>query len=255
METIELKKFIKDVGDTVHSMNTIAVALSKLNSANLQIPEGLEISWDPKNIEVSKMLSRNFNARSTYVYVAESLFQYLNNISKNPYWAYESINFKGEEKKAIKVYTFLKSIPLIDERLAILCEFLCHWRNRIVHLDSSNAELSNTKTKKLIESKEYFYNNFHHFDINEGLTNFKEKKITLKDVSTLSTIAIKCVRKIDEYLFEGISQQSATTIVSKIIENRDIKRFISQGDCLKTRRQIGRWVQINFPFLTDKNTI
>lgn len=44
METIEIKRLVREIGESVHSMNTIAVGLSKLNVDNCDIPIGLEIS-------------------------------------------------------------------------------------------------------------------------------------------------------------------------------------------------------------------
>ncbi len=208
MESIELKKFLKDVGDSVHSMNTIAVALSILPKGSIKVPKGLEISWDPKSLENSKIMSRNYAERSSYVYAAESLFEYLENISKNPLWIYDGHDFKGEEKKAIKVYKFLKATPGITETMAILVELLCHWRNRIVHLNISNAGLSSNKKDSLKKERDNIYSNFHHFDIYEALDNFENKKITLKDTSTLITIAIKSVRLVDEYFLTGVVKKT-----------------------------------------------
>ena len=82
METIEFKKLIEDIGNTVHSMNSIAVALSVMPNTEFKVPENLDVSWKPKNIEQSKKRARNFAGKSAYVYVAENLFEYLDNISK-----------------------------------------------------------------------------------------------------------------------------------------------------------------------------
>ncbi|UPT70423.1 MAG: hypothetical protein M0D53_15245 [Flavobacterium sp. JAD_PAG50586_2] len=102
MESLEFKKLIDKIGNTVHSMNTIAVALSIMPLEGFEVPKSLDVSWKPTQIEDSKRRARNFAGKSAYVYVAENLFEYLDEISKNPIWKYSNINFKGEEKKRLK---------------------------------------------------------------------------------------------------------------------------------------------------------
>ena len=252
MESLELKKFLKDVGDAVHSMNTIAVALSLIPNKDITIPKGLDISWNPKDIEKSKLMSRNYSERSSYVYAAESLFEYLDSISKNPFWNYSELNFKGEEKKAIRVYNFLKKIPGITETMAIFCELLSHWRNKIVHSNISNAGLSSKKKEILQDSREEIYDNFHHFDIMIALNNFQQKKITLKDASTLITIAIQSARRVDEYYFSGISTRNIEVLKEYFYKNQNFLKIMKQNNSIKKNRQIEKWLSVNYPYLTDE---
>ena len=259
MESIELKKILKEIGESVHSMNTIAVALSYLpDKGKVKVPEGLDISWEPKNIKDSKFKSRNYAERSSYVYSAESLFEYLESISKNPFWAYPDINFIGEEKKALKVFNFLNSIPDIDKEMAILCELLCHWRNRIVHMNISNASISSKKRDYLMEKKDAIYNKYHHFDIKQALDNFDNKRITLKDASTLITLVIKCAKAIDKYFFQGISVDVSTNeLIDTFKNDKSFDIIYKQAYSTKRNRQLSRWLEVNYPYLPDgkKETI
>ena len=250
MESLELKDFLREVGNSVHSMNTIAVALSLLPVDSNKIPDGLDISWDPKDIEYSKIMSRNYAERSSYVYAAENLFEYIENISKNPFWNYPNMNFEGEDKKAIKVYKFLKATPGITETMAILVELLCHWRNRIVHLNISNAGLSSNKKDHLKDERNNIFSNFHHFDILEALDNFNAKKITLKDVSTLITISIKSVRQIDEYFLAGIANKNVNSLKQYFEKDKNFQRIITQTQSEKKVRQLKHWININYPYLS-----
>ena len=252
METIELKKFLKDVGNSVHSMNTIAVALSLLPDNDIVIPKGLEISWKPKNIEHSILMSRNFAERSAYVYASESLFEYLENISTHSFWSYPELNFKGDEKKAIKVYNFLINIPGITKSMAIMGELLCHWRNRIVHLNISNANISSNKKDFLLDCKTNIYNDFHHFDVSEALNNFNTKKITLKDVSTLITIMIQNVRLIDKHFFNGIANNDLNELIKRFKKKDDFSLIFKQSASEKRERKIKRWIEVNYPYLSKK---
>lgn len=252
METIEFKKLIEDIGNTVHSLNSIAVALSIMPNSDVVVPKTLDVSWTPKNLEESKKRARNFAGRSTYVFVAESLFEYLDCISKNSLWKYPEINFKGDEKKAIKVYNFLSKIPALSIENAILAEFTCHWRNIIVHASSSNAVLSSNKRDILTAKKDEIYSLFHHFDTSIALSNYSKKKITLKDVSTLTTIVIKCCRTVDEYFFQGLSEISDFSEFEKMFAlNIDFKKIYTQQKSEKRNRQVEKWLRLNYPYLDE----
>ena len=78
---------------------------------------------------------------------------------------------------------------------------------------NSNAQLSSTKIDFILNLKEDIYEQNHHFDIALALKNFDNRKVTLKDVSTLSTIVIKCCRGVDNYYFQGIAKLSELNIL------------------------------------------
>lgn len=237
-------------------MNTIAVALSIMPDGEIEIPKGLEISWKPKDLEQSKIRARNHAEKSTYVYVAESLFEYLTEISKNPFWFYPDINFSGEDKKAIKVYNFLIQIPQISEELAIISELLCHWRNKIIHASTSNANLSSKKRDLIILKRDPIYESFHHFDTRVALENFDKKQITLKDVSTMTTIVIRCCRAVDEYFFNGIKQiKDYADYKSILLSNSNFLAITKQTPSDKKNRQIEKWLQLNYPYLEPEKQI
>ncbi len=231
MNTIQLQHFLDNVGNMVHCMNTITVSLSIMPDNDIVIPCGLDISWKSTNVERAKKYSKNVACRSCYVYVAESLYDYLDNISKNIFWGYENINFnslqKTEKSKAICVYKFLKSIPGIDKEMAILSELLCHWRNKVVHGESSNASLSNKQIDLLKVKRDYLYDNLHHFDVLIALENYKEQKVTLKDVSTLTTIAINCCKKVDEYYFLGVNSIDDISLFANQFNENEVFRKIA----------------------------
>jgi hypothetical protein len=255
METRHLNNFIKQVGDSVHAMNTIAVALSRLpDSGEVEIPEGLDISWKPNNLSISKAMSRNYAVRSSYVYAAESLFEYLDSITKNPFWNYPEISYsESSDKKAIRVYNILMQVPKMEQSLATICELMCHWRNRIVHEATSNADLSSKKKQFLQGQKNSLYNNFHHFDIDQAIDNFNNKQITLKDASTMITMTIKCVRLVDEYFFHGMTELSDfDSVYAKLEKYSDFVRITTQSNSTKKTRQLIRWIEINFPFLSNE---
>lgn len=252
METIEFKRLIREIGESVHSMNTIAVGLSKLNADNCDIPNGLEISWKPVDIETSKIKSRNYAERAAIIYSVESFFVYLETISQNPFWNHPEINFKKEQNKtkADKVYEFLNQIPTVMDEMKILAELACHWRNKIVHSSSSNAKLDNGKIGRIRQLRDHVYENYHHFNINLALENYDNKKITLKDSSTLITILIKAARKIDEFFFAEFSlEKSVMTIKESLKDNEILLGIKKQQESTKKSRQIKTFIGMSYPFL------
>lgn len=261
METPELKKLLREIGDSVHSMNTIAVGLTKLTNENCEIPAGLDISWKSKNLETSKIKARNYAERAAIIYSVESFFEYIENISKNPFWTHSEINFKlkqiieGKETeltKAERVYYFLSQIPTITTEMTILSELSCHWRNKIVHAKASQAKLANDKIGTLRKEKDFIYQNYCHFDVTKALENYDSKKITLKDASTLITILIKSARLIDEFFFKEFSfENSSETITNTLFETDDLLRICKQEDTIKRQRQVKTIIKMNYPFLTN----
>jgi hypothetical protein len=255
METIELKKLLREIGDSVHSMNTIAVGLSKLNCKNCDIPEGLDISWEPKKLDISKIKARNYAEKAAIIYSVESFFEYLKAISENAFWIHPEINFEDGEKKSNRVFNFLEKIPKISDEMKILAELACHWRNKIVHDGASKAKLSNEKIGILRKLKDCIYENYYHFDINVALENYENKRITLKDASTLITILIKTSKLIDEFFFTEFSLEiSMGLIIKKLNEQENFKIIVKQQNSDKKARQITTFIQMTYPFL-KKNEI
>ncbi len=252
METINFKNLIDEIGNTVHSLNTIVVSISIMPDAAIDVPKDLDISWKPQNIELSKIRARSFAKRSAYVYVAENLFEYLGKISSNPLWKYPSIHFNGKEKKALRVYNFLKSIPGLEHESIILCELLCHWRNKVVHEATSNADLSSNKKDVLIAKRDELKESLHNFDTEVAISNFQSKKATLKDVSTMTTLVIKCCRAVDEYYFNGIADVVDFTEYKELfVANDDFKNIYRQSPSEKRSRQIERWIRLNYGYMEE----
>lgn len=252
MKTSELKKFDGEIGRSVHSMNAIAVALSKLTVENSSVPDGLEISWSPSNLDVSKRTSRSYAQKSSIVFSVEAFFDYLETISKNSLWPNPNINFQGELKKAEKVSNFLGQIRTIPTEVRILAELACHWRNRIVHL-GSNACLSSSKTDSLLESRDHIYDNYHHFDVVIALENFEHQKMTLKDSTTLTTMLLKSAHYVDAYFISELNDEARIpSIVEYLIQLSPFQIILGQDESKKRTRQIQRFIQTNLPFIQSE---
>ncbi len=248
--TTFLKNFLEDVGHSVHCMNTIAVALSQVSSTTV-VPSGLNISWKPGDVDKSALNSRRFAIKSAIVYSVESLFEYLSKVSKSNLWNQPELDFNtGNDAKAVRVVNFFDAIPNIDREWVILAELLCHWRNKVVHASSSNASISNSSKQYLLEHRDRIYTDYHHFDVQEALSNFDNAKFTLKDVSTLITMVIKCVTTVDDYFVHQAALISPEDLHSEFSINTQFSEFLKLPESdLKTRKLI-TWLKMNASFLS-----
>lgn len=80
MESPFLIDFLKNVGDSVHSINTIVVGLTSIESGNYEKPEDLTITWNTSDNEFSARKARKFALRSALIYVDDALSNYLKDI-------------------------------------------------------------------------------------------------------------------------------------------------------------------------------
>lgn len=250
-KTTFLKNFLNDVGSSVHSMNSISVALSSMTEST-DIPKGLNISWNVGNVQATKEMSRNFAIRSSIVYVSESLNEYLKTISKSTLWndADRIFSQMDGDGKAIQTYNFLKGINGIEDEWPILVELLGHWRNRVVHSYTSNAKLSSNKRQKVKSFKSKIKNELHSFDIDEALDNFENNKNTLKDVSTLSSVAIKCARAVEDYYISILPDKANIDIYVELLKkDESFNNIRLQQKSEKKLRQIKRWLEINYDYI------
>ncbi|WP_041412738.1 hypothetical protein [Shewanella frigidimarina] len=251
-ETTYLKVFLDDIGHSVHCMNTIAVSLSQLTPETTP-PKELNISWKPGNVTSSSINARRFAIKSSIVYSVESLFEYLSKISKDNFWSGTGKNFNESSKqnisKADRVADFLTGIPDIKKEWIIFTELLCHWRNKVVHANSSNACISKLSKQYLVENSQRIFDDFYHFDVNLALDNFGNNKFTLKDVTTLITMLIKCARAVDAYFISTVKSQSDDAIYEVILNNHSFQTIMKQQESDKRFRQAIKWAELNYGFL------
>ena len=84
MKTPAYRPFMKEVGKTVHHLNTIAVGLSGVETGACTKPPGLDISWSPADLKASSRDARLFTLKSTIVFIAEELSAYTLKIIGSP---------------------------------------------------------------------------------------------------------------------------------------------------------------------------
>ncbi|OLQ95307.1 hypothetical protein BIY21_20825 [Vibrio ponticus] len=243
-----LHKLTDEVGGSIHSLNTIAVSLSHLSNSTTT-PAGLNITWKPVNVGGASKNARRFAIRSSIVFHAEMLFEYLSELSKDPFWSPSGINFnialKSQDSKAKRVSAFCKSIPGIEREWVVLTELMCHWRNKIVHA-KSNANIS-SKDKQFLQSKSNdIYKDYYHFDVDKAISDFRADKVTLKEATTLTTFLIKCCNAIDDHYLNLVNNTKIADVISILNKERDFVVLTKQSKGEKRTRQIERWLEVNY---------
>jgi len=255
-ESKYLSSFLDEIGYSVHNLNTIAVALSNLPSDS-HVDPALNIKWEPKNVNVSSIAARRFAIRSSIVFTVEILYEYMDNISNDLMW--KKLNSKldfnvelaAHDSKAKRFSEFCKSIPGIKREWHLLVELMCHWRNRIVHGNTSKSLLSSSDRQFLESKNSELHANFYHFDVLKTLSDYEADKVTLKEATTLITFLIKCCRKIDEFFISSISSLD-NDIYRDILDKDDqFEIIIKQQRSDKRFRQIKKYISIRFSFLSN----
>ncbi|WP_462152321.1 hypothetical protein [Pseudoalteromonas xiamenensis] len=139
----------------------------------------------------------------------------------------------------------------MEHEWIILVELLCHWRNKVVHAKTSNAKLSKASIQHLKENAQIIYDCYHHFDVNEALSNYDTGKFTLKDVSTLITIVIKSIRAVDKVYVEQASSLPTNELVTYLSKDKQLIQFMKLADEHKKARKIKTWLEMHFAFLGE----
>lgn len=253
-KSVYLQKLLDEIGGSIHSLNTIAISLSYLSPASV-VPSGLNITWNPVNVSGAAKNSRRFAIRSSVVFHAEMLFEYLSEISKDPFWRRSGLNFnvplKSQDSKARRVSALCKEIPNLEREWMILAELMCHWRNKIVHA-KSNAQIS-SKDRQFLQGKaQEIHDNYYHFDVNKAIEDFRADKVTLKEVTTLTTFLLKCCTAIDAYYLSLVQGTSQTDVIGILSQEKVFVSLTKQSTSAKKERQLKMWLNMHYGILSQE---
>lgn len=204
MESVGLSKFLDSIGNSVHAINTICIGLNEIEIGNFNKPDSLTISWTSSDKKASARKSRALAIRAILIYVKEAFQEYMKYVKNHP--ALDRKQKKAFEKQGLaeSFEEFSKNICFPHEYWVPCVLLIIHWRNRIVH-HNSNADLKYHQKKILLQQKEDLKANHANINIERTLDDFQNRKITLKDFSTLVAITIQTVRHIDKELYLSIN--------------------------------------------------
>ncbi|WP_144091015.1 hypothetical protein [Pseudomonas kilonensis] len=211
--TQALTDFLQVVGSGVADLNTIAVGLAAIGQDH-EKPEGLNISWAPKDPLVAARKARKAAVHAAMVVTAEALAQYIRAVTKLPRFQRLTTEWNSRKPKPSASERFSELAKLLftpicqvkdttdyDTRFRSCCVMLLiHWRNRHVHTDS-NAELTHQEKQVIQAHEERIRDAYAGLDIDQLFGDFKHNRPTLKEATTLIAMTIQEVRAMDEAVY------------------------------------------------------
>jgi hypothetical protein len=198
-----LAQFMRDVGEAVANLNTVAVGLDAVEKGHKK-PDALNISWNPDDRIAAARKARKFVLESVLVHVSEAINQLVTALSKLPRFSKvrESWGAKGADDSAAGKLTAIATEILGEgEFLVSGSALLIHWRNRIVH-ENSRAKLSHKLKMLLHENEEDILRRYDNLSIDCLLCHFENGRPTLKDVTTLISMTIGLAWRMDAKVHE-----------------------------------------------------
>ena len=240
---------LRDIGEAVFTLNTAVVGLDAVERGHPK-PATLNISWEPKDRKIAARKSRKFILESVMVRVSEVINQFVSSLSKLP-------KFKDEKKEGGNDTSMPEKIAMIatcvlekDDYLIPGVVLLVHWRNRIVHPNSS-AELKPQQRKILLSNKDIIAERYRGLDISKLLDDFKDQRPTLKDISSLISMTINLARKIDRTMQQNITKDELDAWLDHYQMLPMLKKIKAETSPHKYRASVCRLFMSRTPYLLD----
>lgn len=233
--TQALADLLQVVGNGVADLNTIAVGLAAIGQNHVK-PEGLNISWTPKDPLIAARKARKAALHGAMVITVEALGEYVRAITKLP--RFESVtaewNLRKPKPSAAQRFSELAQLVFVpicpvsnaseyDTRFRTCCVMLLiHWRNRHVHTDS-NAELTHQEKQFVHNQADRIRDAYAGLDVDQLFGDFKVNRPTLKETTTLIAMTIQEVRSMDAavYVCRDVSDVQAWIKHYKLTERID----------------------------------
>lgn len=252
MESLGLSEFLKSVGNSVHSLNTICVGLNGVERRIYEKPDDLTITWDPRDPCWSARQSRIFAINAAIVFTEEALMQYVRYIAKHPAAPEVLRAVMKIEGGAERLELVVMQVKPEKEYWGPFLSLLIHWRNRIVH-PSSNAKLNANQEAILTKNSDEIKSLHANINVIETLQHFHERSTTLKDASTLIAIAIRFVKYIDQTLQLDTAKYDYLNYWFKHldIENQYLTICKSNGESERARR-LRQFFKTYLPFVGEE---
>lgn len=210
--TQALADFLNVVGNGIADLNTIAVGLAAIGDDHSK-PEGLNISWAPKDPLAAARKARKSAVHAAMVVTVEALNQYVRAVTKLPRfgdliadWSARKPAPSAAEKFSELATVLFSSLERsnssrYETRFRTCCVMLLiHWRNRHVHTDS-NADLTHQDKALLHANAQRISGEYAGLNVDQLLGDFVVNRPTLKEATTLIAMTIQEVRALDAAVY------------------------------------------------------
>ena len=152
MESIYLKNFLKQIGNSVHSINTAVVGLDGVENGVCTKSASLTISWTPRNQKISARSARKFIINASLIFIAETIKQYMLAVIKKPLLKNNFQDIPTDKHLSEKFELFSQKFKFDIDYWIPSVLLLLHWRNITVHTNSK-AKLTSTQIDILKQNK------------------------------------------------------------------------------------------------------
>lgn len=249
MPTPALQPFLNATGRIVHHLNSIVVGLSAVEAGTATKPTTMDITWAPHDLRTSGRQARVFALRSTLVFLSEEVNAYLEHL----------ITFPGVERpadwesrsKADRLIAVWRHLKLDEDFILSGALLVGHWRNRNVHRKSA-ARLTDAQRKMFVGAAKEIGERFKNLDPEKTLEHFEKDTPTLKDVSSLTAMAIRCVKRLDEAVPEPKCAEEVNKWLSALGLSKDLDR-VRRVSAAKGKEAVGvsAFLRTRCPELVD----
>ncbi|WP_339484054.1 MULTISPECIES: hypothetical protein [Pseudomonas] len=252
MPTPALQPFLNATGHIVHHLNSIVVGLSAVETGMAVKPATMDITWSPHSPRTSGRQARAFALRSTLVFLSEELNGYLDRLTTFP-----GVNRPADwesKSKSDRLMAVWRLLGLEEDFILVGALLVGHWRNRIIHR-KSNARLTDAQRMLFVNAADKIGENFKNLDPTRTLEDFEKDTPTLKDVSSLTAMAIRCVKKLDDAVPEPKSAEEIAMWLSALGLSDDLDR-VRRISSAKGKEQVGvsTFLRTHCPELLDAYT-
>ena len=211
-ESDALRVLRKDIGGASFLLNTIVVGLDAVEKGH-QKPDEINVMWAPKDRIVAARKARKFTVEAFIVRAAETLKSYQNTVSKLPQFKPVTDNWSYKTRAADKLADICKTTIGTKNYLTAAGKLLITWRNKISH----NQALTVNKLDEnvLRDNAEEILQRYSLLDIDRLLVHMKEGRPTLKDVSSLISMAINLAIEIDRNVYNSLTKEDVFSLAEQ----------------------------------------
>ena len=200
-----LSNFLKHSGEAVFSLNTSVVGLDAVENG-YDKPAGLDISWSPVDRKLAARKSRKFILEAVLVRMSEALKEHTVALSKLPRFSAVESEFSSHTKATEKIGRIGREVLGAESYLVSAAVLLVHWRNRVVHRNTSKAKLAPVDKSLLRKYKDEIATKYKGLSIDCLLCHFEEQRPTLKDISSLIAMSINLARSINQAMYKDLDK-------------------------------------------------
>jgi hypothetical protein len=227
---LALEALLNDVGKASFLLNTIVVGLDAVEKGH-EKPDGLNVSWEPKDRKVAARTARKFATEAFIIRAADSLHAYRQAISAFPRFAAICSKWKKTTGEAQKLDDVASNVLDDKDYLIASGMLLLTWRNLIVH--NGNLTLHHQKKQILRKNEKIISESYSGLSVDCLLCHASERRPTLKDVSSLIAMSLNLARKLDAAIYHNLTKEdvmawleyySIIPLLKKVHRETSIKR-------------------------------